>query len=66
MFISGALIHFAVIIIMLIWRPDYHMVWVFYVVAALLGYCDAVWQTQINGKSKTNDVPIVTRVLSRE
>ena len=50
-FISGAVIHFAVITIMLIWRPDYHMIWVFYVVAALLGYCDAVWQTQINGKT---------------
>ena len=49
----------AVIIIMLIWRPDYHMIWVFYVVAALLGYCDAVWQTQINGKN--NAVSIVTR-----
>jgi len=47
-FISGAVIHFAVIIIMLIWRPDYHLMWVFYVIAALLGYCDAVWQTQIN------------------
>lgn len=47
-FISGAVIHYATIIVMLIWKPDYHMVWVFYVIAALLGYCDAVWQTQIN------------------
>lgn len=47
-FISGGLIHLAVIIIMLIWRPDYRLLWVFYVIAALLGYCDAVWQTQIN------------------
>ncbi|CAH3025931.1 unnamed protein product [Porites evermanni] len=47
-FISGAVIHYAVIIIMLIWRPDYNLIWVFYIVAALLGYCDAVWQTQIN------------------
>ena len=50
-FISGAVIHYAVIIIMLIWRPDYNLIWVFYIVAALLGYCDAVWQTQINGKT---------------
>ncbi|XP_020619657.1 protein unc-93 homolog A-like [Orbicella faveolata] len=47
-FISGAVIHIAVITVMLIWRPNYHLVWVFYVIAALLGYCDAVWQTQIN------------------
>lgn len=47
-FISGAVIHYAVIIIMLIWRTDYNLIWVFYIVAALLGYCDAVWQTQIN------------------
>ena len=50
-FISGAVIHIAAIIVMLIWKPDYHLVWVFYVIAALLGYCDAVWQTQINGKT---------------
>jgi len=47
-FISGAIIHIAVIIVMLIWKPNYHLIWVFYVIAALLGYCDAVWQTQIN------------------
>lgn len=47
-FISGALIHLSVIIMMLIWRPHHSLLWVFYVIAALLGYCDAVWQTQIN------------------
>lgn len=47
-FISGAVIHYTAITVMLIWKPDYHLVWVFYVIAALLGYCDAVWQTQIN------------------
>lgn len=50
-FISGALIHLSVITMMLIWRPDHRLLWVFYVIAALLGYCDAVWQTQINGKN---------------
>jgi len=50
-FISGALIHLSVIIMMLIWRPHHSLLWVFYVIAALLGYCDAVWQTQINGKN---------------
>ena len=49
-FISGALIHLSVICMMLIWRPHHSLLWVFYVIAALLGYCDAVWQTQINGK----------------
>ena len=49
-FVSGLIVHLAAIITMLIWKPDAHLVWVFYVMAALQGYCDAVWQTQINGE----------------
>ncbi|KAK3737479.1 hypothetical protein QZH41_008361 [Actinostola sp. cb2023] len=47
-FVSGLLVHMTAIITMLIWKPDPSLVWVFYVLAALQGFCDAIWQTQIN------------------
>ncbi|XP_048582467.1 protein unc-93 homolog A [Nematostella vectensis] len=47
-FISGMLVHMTAIITMLTWRPDAQLIWVYYVLAALQGFCDAVWQTQIN------------------
>lgn len=50
-FISGMIVHLTAIIIMLAWSPSGDLVWVFYILAALQGYCDAVWQTQINGRS---------------
>ncbi|XP_001631329.2 protein unc-93 homolog A [Nematostella vectensis] len=47
-FVSGLVVHLTVLIIMLAWTPDASLVWIFYVLAALQGYGDAVWQTQIN------------------
>jgi MFS family permease len=49
-FISGMIVHITAIVIMLFWNPHGDLIWVFYVLAALQGYCDAVWQTQINGE----------------
>lgn len=50
-FISGLLVHVTAIIIMLTWKPDPNQIWMFYVLAALQGFCDAIWQTQINGET---------------
>merc|ERR1712083_767567 len=47
-FILGACINFAVIITMLSWTPTVSSVGVVYVLAALWGVGDAIWQTQIN------------------
>ena len=47
-FILGACINFAVIITMLTWTPTVSSVGVVYVLAALWGIGDAIWQTQIN------------------
>jgi hypothetical protein len=47
-FILGACINFAVIITMLTWSPTVSSVGVVYVLAALWGVGDAIWQTQIN------------------
>merc|ERR1719192_2973123 len=47
-FILGATINTLVIIVMLSWSPARDQVAVLYVLAALWGIADAVWQTQIN------------------
>ena len=47
-FISGAVIHLVVYIVLLTWKPDGDMISVVFLMAALWGYTDAVWQTQIN------------------
>ena len=47
-FILGAVINVLVIIVMLSWSPTRDQVAVVYVLAALWGTADAIWQTQIN------------------
>eukprot|EP00090_Calanus_glacialis_P024669 TRINITY_DN3833_c0_g1_i1.p1 TRINITY_DN3833_c0_g1~~TRINITY_DN3833_c0_g1_i1.p1 ORF type:complete len:502 (-),score=112.42 TRINITY_DN3833_c0_g1_i1:104-1609(-) len=47
-FILGACINVLVIIIMLSWTPTSSAVGVVYLLAALWGMADAIWQTQIN------------------
>jgi len=47
-FILGATINILVIIVMLSWSPARDQVAVLYVLAALWGTADAIWQTQIN------------------
>ena len=48
-FITGAVINLGVIIAFFAWIPNAEEAWVFYILAALWGIADAVWQTQING-----------------
>ena len=50
-FISGAVIHLVVYIVLLTWKPNGDMISIAFLMAALWGYTDAVWQTQINGKN---------------
>lgn len=50
-FIFGALVNVAMIIVMLVWIPDPDSPIMFFVVAGFWGIGDAIWQTQINGKS---------------
>lgn len=45
----GGVTHIGVMIIILIWVPDDNML-VHFIIAAALGLCDAVWQTQCNSK----------------
>ena len=49
-FLFGAVVNLGLVIALLVWRPDPSQKIVFYVVAALWGLADAIWQTQINCK----------------
>jgi len=44
----GCVLHAALIIFLLVWIPDRHLP-VFFVISALWGFCQAIWQTQSNG-----------------
>ena len=50
-FTTAALINASLIVVLFIWTPDSSEAWVFFVIAALWGVADSVWQTQINGRS---------------
>jgi len=48
-FVFGAVINLALLITFLFWRPDPNQSALYFVLAALWGIGDAIWQTQING-----------------
>jgi len=50
LFISAAVMNLVLIICLLTWRPNPDENFVFFVIAALWGSADAIWQTQINCK----------------
>lgn len=52
-FTMGALINLGIVITLRYWMPHPDDVVLFFVMAGLWGVSDAVWQTQINGESKT-------------
>jgi hypothetical protein len=43
-------LHAGLVVFLLVWIPDSNLLPVFFVVSALWGVCDAVWQTQSNGE----------------
>ena len=51
-FILGCVANTAAIIILFVWEPNSNDVHMFFIVAALWGLADAVWQTQINGQHR--------------
>lgn len=40
----------ALIVTLFLWTPNPDEKYVFFIIAGLWGVCDAIWQTQINGK----------------
>lgn len=53
-------INLSCIIAFLLWKPDPEQLYLFFVLPALWGMADAVWQTQANGKSGTTVLPKTT------
>ena len=49
-FLFGTLVNGVVVVVLFTWSPHPDQAYVFYVLAALWGMADAVWQTQINGE----------------
>lgn len=49
-FIAGALMNFALIITLFLWRPDPNHAEAYFLIAAFWGLADSIWQTQINCK----------------
>ncbi|XP_049873574.1 UNC93-like protein [Pectinophora gossypiella] len=45
---SALVVHSALFITLLVWRPQAHMSYVLYIIAVLWGLCDSVWMVQIN------------------
>lgn len=47
-FVFGAVVNLTLLVTFLYWRPDPNQPAVYFVIAALWGTADAIWQTQIN------------------
>ena len=48
-FILGTILNLSMLILLQFWMPKPTEAYVFFIIAALWGASDAVWQTQING-----------------
>lgn len=47
----GSVLHVGIVVFLLVWIPDRNLVAIFFVISALWGVCDAIWQTQCNSES---------------
>ncbi|XP_002737722.1 protein unc-93 homolog A-like [Saccoglossus kowalevskii] len=48
LFNLGAIIHFGLLVLMFYWEPQVEDLKLFFVVAAMWGFADAIWQTQVS------------------
>jgi len=46
----AAILHIGLMVFLLVWIPARNLMAIFFVVSALWGICDAIWQTQCNCK----------------
>ncbi|KAK2161236.1 hypothetical protein NP493_1595g00041 [Ridgeia piscesae] len=44
----GSILHVGLMVFLLVWIPASNLKAVYYVISALWGFCDAIWQTQCN------------------
>ena len=59
----GCVLHSALIIFLLVWIPDRHLLSVFFVLSALWGFCEAIWQTQSNGSFLPRDAMLARYIM---
>ena len=59
--LAGTIFSSFLFITLLLWKPRHDDMAMFYVIAAGLGICDAIWQTQ--SSSKSNNMPICHEYL---
>ncbi len=52
-FLTGACLNTGTIFLLMNWKPTPDNPVVFFIIAGIWGIADAIWQTQINGKSKS-------------
>ena len=50
LFTFGAILNVAMLILLLYWRPSPDEIYLCFIIAAIWGMADAIWQTQINGR----------------
>lgn len=48
----GTILHLGLMVFLLVWIPDLNLMPVFFVISALWGCCDAIWQTQCSCKCR--------------
>lgn len=49
----GALLNYAMIILMFFWEPNDDQIYVLFIIAGVWGMCAAIWQSQVIGMSNT-------------
>ena len=64
MMLCSALINMSLLVLFTAWQPNSKDMYVYFIGAALWGFSDAVWQTQVNGKSLLLVLLIVGHPLS--
>jgi predicted MFS family arabinose efflux permease len=47
--VLGVLVHAALVVVLLFWKPHPDNPIIFFVISGMWGVGDAVWQTQVNG-----------------
>ena len=47
----ASVLHLGLVVFLIVWVPDPALAPVFFVISALWGVCDAIWQTQCNCES---------------
>ena len=59
----GSILHVGLMVFLLVWIPATNLKVVYYVISALWGFCDAIWQTQCNCECWCDVVVLDTKIV---